>query len=181
MRRLLVLLLVVALVPAAVAGCGSSSKPSTTTSGQSSTTSTQPAGEQPKEVRLAKTKFALHAGLAFGAFHHWIYKPYRAGALRAGAPGRTRALVSAGLAGVFAYHEAKRARDAAQGSPTLRRLVAPLTALSATLATLGPRLRSGNFNPQDIDRANNDIAGVSSQSNQMGAPIKERVPATPSG
>jgi len=24
--------------------------------------------------------FVLHAGLAFGAFHRWIYKPFKAGA-----------------------------------------------------------------------------------------------------
>jgi len=31
-------------------------------------------------VHLAKTKFVLHAGLAFGAFHRYIYEPFRSGA-----------------------------------------------------------------------------------------------------
>ncbi|HYZ38762.1 MAG TPA: hypothetical protein VE673_18940, partial [Pseudonocardiaceae bacterium] len=32
-------------------------------------------------VAFDKTKFVLHAGLAFGAFYHFIDAPYKAGAL----------------------------------------------------------------------------------------------------
>jgi hypothetical protein len=32
-------------------------------------------------VNFDKTKFVLHAGLGFGAFHHFIYAPYKAGTL----------------------------------------------------------------------------------------------------
>jgi hypothetical protein len=34
---------------------------------------------------FAKTKFVLHAGLAFGAFHRYLYKPYQAGTFNKGA------------------------------------------------------------------------------------------------
>jgi hypothetical protein len=44
----------------------------------------------------------LHAALAFGAFHRCIYKPFKEGEFRSGAPGRRRTFVKAGLAGAFA-------------------------------------------------------------------------------
>ncbi len=67
-RRLaLVLVLVLAL---AAAGCGSKSSSSTSGTGTSGTTS---------QISHPKMKFLLHAGLAFGAFHHWIYLPAKAG------------------------------------------------------------------------------------------------------
>ncbi len=56
----------------ALAGCGSSASSSASTS-----TSTSP-GTASSSVALAKTKFVLHAGLAFGAFHHFIYSPLKA-------------------------------------------------------------------------------------------------------
>ena len=62
---------------ALVAGCGSSNQ-NTAAGGQ--TTSAQ------STTHFAKTKFVLHAGLAFGAIHRYIYKPLRAGALHSGAP-----------------------------------------------------------------------------------------------
>ncbi|MEV7908560.1 hypothetical protein AB0P04_43915, partial [Streptomyces anulatus] len=34
--------------------------------------------------RFAKIRFALHAGLALGAFHRYIYKPLRSGGFMAG-------------------------------------------------------------------------------------------------
>jgi hypothetical protein len=71
----------------ALAGCGNATKTvsSTGPNGQA-TTQTVP------NVHFAKTKFVLHAGLAFGAIHRYIYKPLRAGALRSGTPGRVKVL-----------------------------------------------------------------------------------------
>jgi hypothetical protein len=65
----------------AIAGCGTKTVTSTGANGQV-TSQTVP------NVHFAKTKCLLHAGLAFGAIHRYIYKPLRAGALRSGA--RTR-------------------------------------------------------------------------------------------
>ena len=90
MRRPLVLLLcAIALVPAALvaSGCGGDTKTvsGTNASGQT-TTRTVP------DVKFAKTKFVLHTGLALGAFHRYIYKPWKAGKLKKGAGGRVVAL-----------------------------------------------------------------------------------------
>ena len=68
--RLLSVVLAVAVL--AAAGCGSSSSSSTN---GSSTTAT--AGAVSSTAR-----FILHAGLAFGAFHRYIYKPLKSGALK---------------------------------------------------------------------------------------------------
>ena len=83
-------------------GCGSSSHST--------------AGSQNK-IHFAKTKFVLHAGLAFGAFHRWIYKPFKAGELSH--PFRHKLVfVKALAAGAFVLHEVKLAReDAAHSAP----------------------------------------------------------------
>ena len=126
-------------------------------------------------VHLAKTKFVLHAGLAFGAFHRYILEPYRAGAFRKGAPGRTKALVKAGAAGLFAYRELKgrarrrglRRRSAASAcdvplkrdprAAALRALktgggLGAIGAAGAALDRLGAQSASGGAPIKDINR-----------------------------
>src|SRR5690348_4856596 len=95
-------LLVTAAAVAALAGCG-----------KSTTTTTNAAGKVVTSchISFAKSKFVLHAGLAAGAFHRYIYKPYRRGALKKGVPGRKKALVKAGASALFAYHELKVADE----------------------------------------------------------------------
>ena len=72
LRRIAIVVLLAGTL--AFAGCGSAMKTvsSTAANGQV-TTQTVP------NVHFAKTKFVLHAGLAFGAVHRYIYKPYRSG------------------------------------------------------------------------------------------------------
>lgn len=57
-------------------------------------------------MHFAKTKFLLHAGLAFGAFHRYIYKPFKNGGFTP-VSSHKLAIVKAGAAGLFAYHEIK--------------------------------------------------------------------------
>ncbi len=166
MRRLLIALVAVCLLGSVAAGCGSSS---------SSSSSNGSAG-QTKTVRLAKTKFVLHAGLALGAFHRYVYKPFRSGAFSGGK--KIRTYLKAGLAGLFAYHEIKKARDAAQGSPLLKKLLSPLTTLQASLLALGTKLKGGHPAPGNIQTANGAATSVSQLAGQSGAAIKDA--ATPS-
>ncbi len=165
------LVLALALV---MAGCGSSNSSSSSSaasggSGASSTSTTT-------HVGLAKTKFVLHSGLAFGAFHHFIYKPVRAGDLQHPLSHKLT-LIRAGLAAAFVYHELKLALHDAQSSPTLSKLVSPLTALGDKLHGLGSQLKSGHANPADITQANDQIGSISKQSSDAGQPITEQVPA----
>ena len=76
LRSLSMLALALVVVALAFAGCGSSSTSSGAPSGGAGAAATStPTGS----IHFAKTKFVLHVGLAFGAFHRYIWKPFRAG------------------------------------------------------------------------------------------------------
>jgi hypothetical protein len=130
-------------------------------------------------VHFAKTKFVLHAGLAFGAFHHFIYKPYRGGAFHG--PHKVRALIKAGAAGLFAYHELKLAREDARSSRLLSKVVLPVAGLGAGLLALGHELKGGHLDAGAIQGANGQIARIHTQSASDGAPITEHTPPNVGG
>lgn len=165
-RRLVVLL---CLVPLALfaAGCGSSSS-SPTASGGASTANVG---------HLPTAKFVLHAGLAFGAFHHFIYEPWKNGDFSGGLFKHKLTTIKAGLAGLFAYHELKLAYQDAKASPTLRHLTAPLNALADRLKSIGSSAKSGNLDTSSLDSANGSISSLLSQAKKAGAPVSEQTPS----
>ena len=153
------LLLVSALV---VAGCGSHSN-SSTAAGTAGTT------------HFAKTKFVLHAGLAFGAFHRWIYKPFKAGFLSH--PLRHKlALVKALAAGAFVIHEVRLARTDAAHSRLLSHVLLPLAALGSAVALIHAALSHHHVDPNAINSANSSIASAHAASSAAGQPITETTP-----
>lgn len=169
MHRFVVVLVSVALL-AAAGGCGSSSK-----SGSGSASSGSSSGQPAKKIRFAKTKFVLHAGLAFGAFHRYLYKPYKAGRFRKGASGRVKAFIKGAAAALFTVHELKIALRDAQSSKLLSKLVSPITALQARFSALRGRLKAGDTDPSaDITALNGQVDGVRGQSSRLGAAIKDR-------
>ena len=135
-KRLLVLVISLTLVMFLAAGCKSSS--TTAAGGGVPATSTASASAAPtacpsEASGFAKTKFVAHAALGFGAFHRYIYKPYRAGTFRSGAHGRLVAFIKAGLAALFIKREIRLAFAAAQNSPALCKLVvSPMRTVSET-------------------------------------------------
>jgi len=152
----------------AFAGCGNSTKTvSSTGSNGSVTTQTVP------DVHFANTKFVLHAGLAFGAFHRYIYKPLRSGALRKGAPGRTKVLLKGAAAALFAVHELKLAHDDALASDQLRPLAGKIGALSGKLGGLVSSLKGGSINPADILGASGAADALGAASSGLGHGIKD--------
>ncbi len=171
--RLLALVLLVLALAVPIAGCGSSSSSSSAAGGGSSVSSAS--GSSTAHVTLAKTKFVLHAGLAFGAFHRYIYRPVRAGDLHHPFSHKL-ALIKAGIAATFVYHELKLALHDAQSSPTLSKLVSPITALQAKFAGLGGQLRSGQADPTTITQANGQIASIHSQAAAAGQPVTDQAP-----
>lgn len=128
-----------------------------------------------------KTRFALHLGAAYFAFHHWDLKPYQQGKFSAGAPGRTASMVKGGLALAFAAHEVSVARKVAHNSrsPVLQKLDAGLNNLSTEMSTLGGRLKGGNLNPADLKALDSDTQSLSAQSAAVGQPIKDVPVAIP--
>jgi len=122
------------------------------------------------KTELAKTKFVLHAGLAFGAFHRYIYKPFKKGGLHG------FGLAKAALAGVFAYHEIKLALFDAQSSPLLKRLVSPLTALTAGLLALGNKLKGGKSDGKAIESTNSRVSSAAAAARGAGQSVTDIVP-----
>jgi hypothetical protein len=175
-RRLLVMSLVLALV-AVGAGCGSGSSGSAGGTASSTQSSAPSTSTTPDKIRFAKTKFVLHAGLAFGAFHRYIYKPWRNGTFaRVHGFKKVTTFTKAGLAGLFAYHELKLAMVDARSSPLLSKLLSPLTATADKLRALATSLRSGRVDPAQITGANAGVSSLSRLAAQNGAPVKDVTP-----
>ncbi len=163
----------------ALAGCGGHTN---TAGSQGATSSSSPSSgtvacQHVGSVHFDKTKFVLHAGLAFGAFHHFIYKPYRAGSFAHGAHGRLVSLVKAGLAGAFTVHELKVAKQDAESSPTLCHLAAPFDKAAATLSGLTHKLHSGSASDQDMNGLASTINSTQQGASQAGVPAPDRVPS----
>jgi hypothetical protein len=174
-RYRLALILILGLFAATVIGCGSSSSsssPSAPAPGATSSTTGQ--------IKLAKTKFVLHAGLAFGAFHRWIYKPAKAGEL-AHPFKHPLTAAKAALAGAFVYHELKLALTDAQSDKTLSKLVAPITALQNKIQGLAGSVKSGGASAADASGLESAISSIKQQASSAGQSITEQAPASPSG
>ncbi len=166
MRRLLVLLLVSAVALGAV-GCGSSKSSSSSPPAASGTT------------HFAKTKFVLHAGLAFGAFHRWIYKPFKAGDFSH--PLRHKLTVFKALAAaVFVHHELVLARADARHSRLLGRVVLPLLGISGAILAIRAAIAAHHApSASTINSANSSISTVKSESSAAGMPVQETTAGAP--
>ena len=164
MRALSVVLVVAAI---AVVGCGSSSS--------SSSSSSQSASGG---AVTNTAKFALHAGLAFGAFHRYIYKPLKSGELK-NPLSHKLTLLKAVAAGAFAVHEIKLASEAAKGSPTLSKLVGPLSAFGASVGALAAAAKSGHVDSNALDSGNSAIDSIKGEASSAGAKITETAPSLP--
>ncbi len=148
----LLVTLLTAMVAAPLTGRASAATPTDHVAGVS----------QSHPAFLDKTRFLLHMGAAYFAFHHWVWAPYKKGSFASGAKGRTAAIVKAGVATLFAYHEMKVSYDIAKksNSATLHAIIKPLDALVAAANNLGNSLKSGNFQAssvKDFNSAANSI------------------------
>jgi hypothetical protein len=173
MKRLLTLVMSLTLVVFLAAGCKSSSS-GAAGSGATATAgaSVAPASCPSEATGFAKTKFVTHAALGFGAFHRYIYKPYRAGTFRSGAHGRLGAFIKAALAALFIKREVRLAGVAAQKSPALCKLiVAPLRTVSETVEAAVSKLKSGDTS--GVGAVESAISQVKSQASSQGASIAE--------
>src|SRR5450756_2516705 len=185
-KRLLILVLSLSLVMFLAVGCkssgtsaagGSTTATSAPASGTSAANPTVAATACPTEASgFAKTKFIAHAALGFGAFHRYIYKPYRAGTFRSGAHGRLVAFIKAGLAAVFIKREIRLAGAAAQNSPALCKLIlSPLRTVSETVQAGVDKLKGGDAS--GISAIQNGISQAESGAASQGASIAENLNA----
>ena len=114
-------------------------------------------------------------GLAFGVFHRYIYKPFKAGAFASGSPGRLKAAVKAGVAALFVWHELKLACKDANNSSILRPLLAPLNLVVTQFDALATKLKNGGVNPADLTGAASAVTSLGGQSSKAGLPITDIV------
>jgi hypothetical protein len=162
----------------ALAGCGGGQTAQSSASSASSARASTviAACSQVGTKHIAKTRFLLHAGLAIGAFRHFVYVPFKAGKFKSGAPGRIKSMAVAGVAALFAYHELKVAKGFAETDKTLCKLVAPIDELTAKLSSLGSGLKSGKLDEAGINSAAQNVASVKGSATKLGTPITERAP-----
>jgi hypothetical protein len=165
-RRLIALALI-AMIALVGAGCGSKAGTSSGSAPNAPATQTTPS------THFAKTKFVLHAGLAFGAFHRYIYKPFKAGKFSGGLLHHKLATVKAALAAAFAYHEVKLALVDARSSKILSTLLAPLLALQTKLSSLTGRFKHGGADPAAIQTAQSATDTIAAGSARAGQPVSD--------
>ncbi len=176
-RYSLSLALIASVAALGFAGCGSSSKSSSSAStppAAVSTTSTTPT------THFAKTKFVLHAGLAGGAFHRWIYGPFKAGVF--GKPASHKlALAKAAIASLFIYHELKLAAGDVKSSKILSTLFLPVTALAAKVSALRNQLAAGKYSGADINSIQSSGGQISAAASAKGYPTPDIPISNPAG
>ncbi|CAO5191306.1 Lipoprotein [Frankia sp. AiPs1] len=157
-------------------GCGPKSS-STSTSGSSVTAAasdSEYSGACPtngNSKAFAKTRFALHSGLALGAFHRYIYKPLKNGGFKSGADKRKRSMAKAAIAGVFVVHEIKVANGFALANPSLCRAT---QSIRTTFSTLTSRLRGGTATEADVNSAEQAFTGLEQTAKSNGFGFSER-------
>lgn len=121
---------------------------------------------------FAKTKFVAHSGLAFGAFHRWLWKPFQAGTFKKGADGRIKAFIKGGLSALFVKREVRLAATDVQADPTLcKAIIAPLDKLGDTVQAAFDKLKGGDAS--GITDLNTSIGSIESISQKDGVPIQE--------
>jgi hypothetical protein len=176
-------ILVIPALLLALTACGASkstatagSRPSASVPGGVQATPTVPAScPTTPTKKFAKTRFVADVGLAFGSFHRYVLKPYQAGEFKPGASGRTKALVKAAASAAFSANRLNAAGKRVDDDPTLcKTLKAPLEALWAKLSALTAKLKSGNFDPNEITSTEGSIEGVRQNAGRVGVPIKDQ-------
>jgi hypothetical protein len=170
MPRIVTVVLVLVVLAGSVAGCGTKTVTQTGANGAVTTKTVA-------NIHFAKTKFVLHMGLAFGAFHRYIYEPYKSGAFSSGAKGRVKAILKAGTAALFAVHELATAREDALSDEHLRPLAEKVEALLGRLTHLGSSLKSGALHPAALLSAAGAVSSLGVASSGVGAAIEEVAPA----
>jgi len=160
------LLAVLGMLGLGLTACGSDESPSTT----AASTTTCPTDNT---KAFPKARFVADVGLIAGTFHHWIWKPYRAGKFKKGADGRTFAIIKAVGAAAFIKHELGNARDNVRADPTLCRTIGgALDKLAGTADSLSSKIRSGDFG--SLLTINGLIGTVTSAMGSNGMKVTEK-------
>jgi len=136
---------------------------------------------RPAYAMFDKVRFATDLGVAFFAFHHWVYTPYQQQAFASGAPHRTKALVKGGAALLFTLNRLKAANKIVHNTndPALMKLGGMLDGLTSSFSSVGQRMKGGQFNPADVNSINSSVDGLTSSAASSGIKVKDVPVAIP--
>ena len=104
--------------------------------------------------KIPKTRLLADLALTYGAFHRYLYKPYKAGAFHKGANGRTKAIIKAGLATAVIVKLLSNAKENAAADPTLCKYVPSMDNIKASLSNLADKIKGGSATSSDADSTN---------------------------
>jgi hypothetical protein len=135
--------------------------------------------DQVGSARLPKTRFLLHAGLAFGAFHRCILKPLQNGGFATGADKRTKAFVKAALTGAFVVREIIQMDTFANADKTLCKIVPNIDGVKTALTGLIDKLKGSTASGTDLTSVSGTFDSLQSQASGLGATIKDRASKIP--
>ena len=156
LKRVLALVVGLVILVGGAAACGSSSKPASppaAVSQAASGTASPSTGTCAKAGtrKIPKTRLLADLALTYGAFHRYLYKPYKAGTFHKGASGRTKAIIKAGLASAAIVKLLSNAGDNAAADPTLCKYVPSIDNIKAGLASLVSKVKGGTATPGDVN------------------------------
>jgi hypothetical protein len=155
----------IAVAPIAAAAQGAPAKPAVA------------AASRVQASALAVPKFIFHAGLAFGALHHFIYLPFEAGKFTSGSfLSKIKNYVEAAAAAVFVFHETGLALKDAEQNKILKTLVAPLTSVIALLNTVVSKVKGHSLDAATMSAAEKQVGSIETLAKGAGSPISEAVP-----
>ena len=179
MRRLTLILSIAGCIAAfGLVGCGSSSSSSASSAAGSAATSSAAGASSTAAgtTHFAKTKFLLHAGLAFGAFHRYVYKPFKSGDLKHPFAHKLT-LVKAGLSALFIEHELRLAAADVKSSKILSTLFSPITAVADKISSLKGSITSGKVASSEIDGLQSQLGSIGSTASGKGQAIQSLIPS----
>jgi hypothetical protein len=161
MKRVIALVMGLMILLGGTTACGSSSSstqaaaPASQTASSAGTQTASPASCASVGTRkIPKTRLLADLTLTYGAFHRYLYKPYKAGAFRKGADGRVKAIIKAGLATAVIVKLLSNAKENAAADPTLCKYVPSMDNIKASLSTLADKIKGGSATSSDADSTN---------------------------
>jgi hypothetical protein len=159
MKRVIALVvgLMILLGGATACSSSSSSTQAATPASQTASSTASPSAASCASVgtrKIPKTRLLADLALTYGAFHRYLYKPYKAGAFRKGADGRVKAIIKAGLATAVIVKLLSNAKENAAADPTLCKYVPSMDNIKASLSNLADKIKGGSATSSDADSTN---------------------------
>ncbi|HET9657770.1 MAG TPA: hypothetical protein VFP72_20630 [Kineosporiaceae bacterium] len=119
---------------------------------------------------------AHRLGLAGGAVHELVWKPYSAGALAQAAATRSEALGVAREASKLAAAQLTRAAELVRNCPAASVMEEPLRTAASRASAADEQLAQGTVNAELLGGLDSAMAGIESQASSLGMAVVERTP-----